>query len=57
MTKSTEKMMLKDGLIDTFNNYHMGITENVFEKWNISREERTILPQFSEESTNCNKGI
>ena len=41
MTKSTEKMMLKDGLIDAFNNYHMGITaENVAEKWNISREEQ-----------------
>ena len=33
--------MLKDGLIDAYNNYHMGITaENVAEKWNISRKEQ-----------------
>ena len=38
MTNSNEEMMLKDGLIDVYNNYHMGITaENVAEKWNISR--------------------
>ena len=41
MTNSKEKMMLKDGLIDAYNNYHMGITaENVAKKWNISREEQ-----------------
>ena len=41
MTNSNEKMMLKDGLIDAYNNYHMGITaENVAEKWNISREDQ-----------------
>ncbi|MDR1586702.1 MAG: acetyl-CoA C-acetyltransferase [Treponema sp.] len=34
-----EDHMLKDGLIDSFNNYHMGITaENVAEKYGISRE-------------------
>jgi acetyl-CoA C-acetyltransferase len=34
-----EDHMLKDGLIDAFNNYHMGITaENVAEKYGISRE-------------------
>jgi acetyl-CoA C-acetyltransferase len=34
-------MMLKDGLIDAFNNYHMGITaENIAKKYNISREEQ-----------------
>ena len=33
--------MLKDGLIDAYNNYHMGITaENVAEKWNISRKDQ-----------------
>ena len=33
MTNSNEEMMLKDGLIDAYNNYHMGITaENVAEK-------------------------
>lgn len=33
--------MLYDGLIDAFNNYHMGITaENLAEQFNISREEQ-----------------
>ncbi len=32
--------MIKDGLWDIFNDYHMGITaENIAEKWNISRED------------------
>ena len=32
-------MMLKDGLIDAFNNYHMGITaENLAKKYNITRD-------------------
>jgi acetyl-CoA C-acetyltransferase len=33
--------MIKDGLWDAFNGYHMGTTaENVAEKWQISREEQ-----------------
>jgi acetyl-CoA C-acetyltransferase len=33
--------MIKDGLTDVFNGYHMGITaENVAAKWQISREEQ-----------------
>src|SRR5580658_9242812 len=33
--------MIKDGLTDIFNNYHMGITaENVAAKWQISREDQ-----------------
>jgi len=33
--------MLKDGLWDSFNNYHMGVTaENVATKWNISRKDQ-----------------
>ncbi len=33
--------MIKDGLWDAFNGYHMGITaENVAEKWGITREEQ-----------------
>jgi acetyl-CoA C-acetyltransferase len=33
--------MIKDGLWDAFNHYHMGITaENVAEQWNITREEQ-----------------
>ena len=41
MTNSNNEMMLKDGLIDAYNNYHMGITaENIAEKWNISRKDQ-----------------
>ena len=33
--------MIKDGLIDAFNNYHMGVTaENVSKKYGISRKEQ-----------------
>lgn len=35
-----EDSMVKDGLWDVFNNYHMGITaENVAEQWGLTREE------------------
>ena len=50
MSNSTEEAMLKDGLIDAYNNYHMGITaENVAEKWNISRKDQD---HFAFESQN-----
>ena len=43
-------MMIKDGLWDVFNDYHMGITaENVAEKYGLTREE---LDQFSVTSQN-----
>ena len=33
--------MIRDGLWDAYNDYHMGITaENVAQRWNISREEQ-----------------
>ena len=33
--------MIRDGLWDSFNGYHMGVTaENVAEKWNIAREDQ-----------------
>ena len=39
MSCSDKELMVKDGLIDAFNNYHMGVTaENVSERWKISRE-------------------
>jgi acetyl-CoA C-acetyltransferase len=42
--------MIKDGLIDAFNNYHMGITaENVAERWQIMREAQD---QFAVSSQN-----
>ena len=50
MSNSNEEAMLKDGLIDAYNNYHMGITaENVAEKWSISRKEQD---NFAFESQN-----
>ncbi len=42
--------MLKDGLIDAFHGYHMGITaENVAQKWQITRDEQD---QFAVASQN-----
>ena len=42
--------MIKDGLIDSFNNYHMGITaENVAEKYKISRDEQDLFALNSQE--------
>jgi len=36
-----EDTMIKDGLTDAFNNYHMGITaENIAQKWEITREQQ-----------------
>jgi acetyl-CoA C-acetyltransferase len=43
-------VMIKDGLWDAFNQYHMGITaENVAERWKLTREE---LDRFACESQN-----
>src|SRR5699024_12247947 len=39
--KVVEDYMIKDGLWDVFNDYHMGITaENIAEQWKITREEQ-----------------
>ncbi|MDA9646260.1 acetyl-CoA C-acetyltransferase [Candidatus Pelagibacter sp.] len=44
--------MINDGLIDSFNNYHMGVTaENVAEKYNISRNEQDLFALNSQEKT------
>ena len=41
--------MLKDGLWDAFNDYHMGITaENVAKKFGISREEQDRFAALSQ---------
>lgn len=43
-------LMIKDGLWEAFNDYHMGITaENIAEQWNITREEQD---EFSVQSEN-----
>ncbi len=42
--------MIKDGLWDAFNGYHMGVTaENVAEKWQISREEQDAFAAWSQQ--------
>jgi acetyl-CoA C-acetyltransferase len=44
--------MVNDGLIDSFNNYHMGVTaENVAEKYKISRDEQDLFALNSQEKT------
>jgi len=44
--------MINDGLIDSFNNYHMGVTaENIAEKYKISRDEQDIFALHSQEKT------
>jgi len=41
LEKNLVDTMINDGLMDAFNNYHMGITaENVAKKFNISRQEQ-----------------
>jgi acetyl-CoA C-acetyltransferase len=42
--------MLRDGLFDAFNGYHMGNTaENVAEKWQITREEQDAFAAASQQ--------
>jgi acetyl-CoA C-acetyltransferase len=42
--------MIKDGLWEAFNNYHMGITaENINDQWGISREEQDAFALRSQE--------
>ena len=48
--QALEDSMVSDGLIDKFNDYHMGIAENLVEKYGISREEQ------DQSQPNHNKG-
>lgn len=42
--------MIKDGLWDAFNDYHMGITaENIAKKWNFTREEQDAFSAASQQ--------
>ena len=42
--------MIKDGLTDAFNGYHMGITaENIVEKYSLTREEQDAFAMGSQE--------
>ena len=50
--KNLMDTMIYDGLMDAFNNYHMGVTaENVAEKFNISREEQDNFALNSKKKT------
>lgn len=41
--------MIHDGLTETFNNYHMGVTaENIAKRWNISRAEQDAFALSSQ---------
>lgn len=43
-------LLLRDGLMDVFNDYHMGVTaENLADQWNISRQE---MDEFAAQSQN-----
>jgi len=42
--------MINDGLVDAFNNYHMGVTaENISQKYKISREEQDLFALNSQQ--------
>ena len=44
-----EDYMVKDGLTDIFNNYHMGLTaENIVKEYNLTREEQDSLAVTSQ---------
>ena len=50
--------MISDGLIDAFNNYHMGVTaENIAKKFNISRDEQDDFALNSQKKTEAAIGI
>ena len=50
--KNLVDTMINDGLIDAFNNYHMGVTaENVAKKFNISRVEQDDFALNSQKKT------
>ena len=50
--KNMVDLMIRDGLSDIFNDYHMGITaENLAEKYNLSREEQDAFATVSQNRT------
>ena len=50
--KNLTDTMINDGLMDAFNNYHMGVTaENIADKFNISREEQDKFALNSQKKT------
>lgn len=50
--KTLVDLMIRDGLSDVFNDYHMGLTaENLADKYNISREEQDAFAALSQNKT------
>ena len=48
--------MLRDGLTDAFQGYHMGVTaENIAQKWQISREEQDVFATASQNKAEAAK--
>ncbi|GIK47723.1 MAG: acetyl-CoA C-acetyltransferase [Hyphomonadaceae bacterium] len=46
--------MIKDGLTDVFNQYHMGVTaENVAEKWQITRQQQDEFATLSQQKASA----
>jgi len=51
-TRGVVDTMVKDGLWDAFNNYHMGTTaENICDKWGITRQELDEFALSSQQKT------
>lgn len=49
---SLSDTMLKDGLWDAFNNYHMGVTaENVARQFTVTREQQDTFAALSQNRT------
>ena len=52
LEKNLTDTMINDGLIDAFNNYHMGVTaENIAKKFNISRDDQDDFALNSQKKT------
>ena len=52
LENSLVEAMIHDGLLDAFNNYHMGVTaENISKKFNISREQQDEFALNSQKKT------
>lgn len=50
--KNMVDLMIRDGLYDIFNDYHMGVTaENLAEKFGITREEQDLFSTLSQNKT------
>lgn len=50
--KNMMDLMIRDGLSDIFNDYHMGVTaENLAEKFGITREEQDLFSTLSQNKT------